>query len=149
VNILTRLIAAAALNLPALAAGAVQAPSPAVPTATLTIEFANIEEPTGQILGVVFDSEEAFDRGGKPVRTIFVLVDAATETTMMDGLPAGRYAIKLFHDVDGDHKMGSNPYGMPTEPFAFSNNAVGSMGPAKWADAAFDLTASTTQRIKF
>ena len=145
----TALIAAAALNLPALAAAGASPAAPVTATATLIIDFSNIAEPTGQILAVLFDSEAAFDRGGKPVRSLMVPVDAASETTLVDGLPTGRYGIKLFHDIDGDGKMGTNPYGMPTEPFAFSNNAVGRMGPAKWADAAFDVTAATTQRIAF
>lgn len=149
---LTSLIAAAVLNLPALAAGAASTSAPAPVAAgstTLTVEFSNIGEPTGRILAVLFDSEAAFDKGGKPVREMVVPVDSADETAVVEGLPAGRYGIKIFHDIDGDGKMGFNPYGMPTEPFAFSNNAVGSMGPAKWADAAFDLNTATTQRIKF
>ena len=63
-------------------------------------------------------------------------------------LAPGRYAIKAFHDVNGDGKMATNPFGMPTEPFAFSNNAHGNMGPAKWADAAFEVKAgANTQTI--
>ena len=62
-------------------------------------------------------------------------------TTTFTGLVPGRYAIKAFHDVNGDGKMGSNPFGMPTEPFAFSNNAHGVMGPAKWDAAAFEVKA--------
>ena len=146
-NILTRLIAATMLSLPAMTAGAL-AQDPA-PSSRLTVTFDKIAEPTGQIMFVVFDSEEAFDRGGKPVRAIVVPVDAASETTIIEGLPAGRYGIKAFHDIDSDGKMSSNPYGMPTEPFAFSNNAVGNMGPAKWADAAFDVRGAVTHSIAF
>ncbi len=145
---LTSLIAAIAITLPALTAGAL-AQEAAPPPAALTVTFDKIVEPKGNILLVLFDSEAAFDKGGKPVRAVVVPVDAASETTLVEGLPAGRYGIKAFHDLDGDMKMTSNPYGMPTEPFAFSNNAVGNMGPAKWADAAFDVGAATTQTISF
>lgn len=145
---LTSLIAAIAINLPALTAGAL-AQEAAAPPAALTVTFDKIVEPKGTILFVLFDSEAAFDKGGQPVRAVVVPVDAASETTLVEGLPAGRYGIKAFHDLDGDMKMTSNPYGMPTEPFAFSNNAVGNMGPAKWADAAFDVGAATTQTISF
>lgn len=146
-NILTRLIAATALSIPALGAGALaQTPAPAT---TLTVTFDKIAEPTGQIMFVLFDSEAAFDRGGQPVRAVVMPVDAVSETTVVEGLPAGRYGIKAFHDIDADGKMSSNPYGMPTEPFAFSNNAVGNMGPAKWADAAFDASGPAAQNISF
>ena len=92
-------------------------------------------------MGLLFDSEEAYGGKGAPVRQIMVAADKAEVATQLVGLKPGRYAIKLFHDIDGDHKMGTNPFGIPTEPFAFSNNAVGNMGPAKWADAAFEVKA--------
>ncbi len=64
---------------------------------------------------------------------------------MVKGVPAGRYAIKSFHDIDGDGKLGSNMFGIPTEPYAFSNNAA---GRASWAEASFELAAGgNTHRI--
>jgi len=67
--------------------------------------------------------------------------------TPFEDLPAGDYAMKAFHDVDGDGRMATNPFGMPTEPFAFSNNAVGNMGPAGWDRAHFSAAGSVAQTI--
>jgi uncharacterized protein (DUF2141 family) len=111
--------------------------------ASLAITFTGLEEQEGAVMGVLFDSEEAYNGKGAPIRQIMITADKAELSTLLSGLKPGRYAIKSFHDLDGDHKMSSNPYGMPIEPFAFSNNAVGNMGPAKWADAAFDVKAGT------
>jgi uncharacterized protein (DUF2141 family) len=108
---------------------------------SLTVNFSGIEEKQGAILGVLVDSEAAYDGKAAPLRPLMVSADKAEVATMIDGLAPGTYAIKLFHDVDGDGKMGTNPYGMPVEPFAFSNNAQGNMGPAKWADAKFEVKA--------
>lgn len=109
--------------------------------ASLSVAFTGIETQEGAVMGVVFDSEDAYNGKGAPVRQIMITADKAEVATQLAGLKPGRYAIKSFHDIDGDHKMGTNPFGMPIEPFAFSNNAVGNMGPAKWADAAFDVKA--------
>ena len=108
---------------------------------SLTVNFTDIEEKQGAILGVLVDSEAAYDGKAAPVRPLMVTADKAEVAAMVDGLAPGTYAIKLFHDVDGDGKMSTNPYGMPVEPFAFSNNAQGNMGPAKWADAKFEVKA--------
>jgi uncharacterized protein (DUF2141 family) len=108
-------------------------------SANLALSFTGIEEQQGAVMGVLFDSEDAFNGKGAPTRMIMVTADKAEIATQFAGLKPGRYAIKTFHDIDGDGKMGTNPYGMPIEPFAFSNNAVGNMGPAKWADAAFEI----------
>jgi uncharacterized protein (DUF2141 family) len=62
-------------------------------------------------------------------------------------LPAGDYAIKAFHDIDGNGRMTTNPFGRPIEPFAFSNNAVGNMGPARWDSARFAVRGKTAQTI--
>jgi uncharacterized protein (DUF2141 family) len=157
-----RLIAAAILTTPALTAGALAqtseagppvastAPAPAAkPGASLTVTFSNIAEPKGEILFALFDNEASFDRGGKAVRTIMLPVTGNTASIAVPDLPPGRYGIKALHDLDGDKKMTSNPYGMPIEPFAFSNNAVGNMGPAKWVDAAFDVAGNVTHSITF
>ena len=109
------------------------------PVATLTLTYTGIETQEGNVMGVIFDSEDAFNGKGAPVRQIMIAADKAEIAAQFAGLKPGRYAIKTFHDIDGDGKMGTNPFGMPIEPFAFSNNAVGNMGPAKWADAAFEI----------
>lgn len=123
-----------------VAAAAQPAPAPATTQgpASLILSFTGIERPTGAIMIALFDSEEGW-RANRPVRTAMAPVGGPTAETLIEGLAPGRYGVKLFHDVDGDHRMGTNPFGMPTEPFAFSNNAHGSMGPASWADAVFDL----------
>ena len=134
--------AAALLTLLPITAAITQpaAPIAVEAKATLTVAFTGLASPTGTILLSVFDSEAAFDTGGKPVRQAMIQANGATIETVLAGLRAGRYAIKAFHDLDGDMTMATNPFGMPTEPFAFSNNAVANMGPAKWADAAFTVT---------
>ena len=93
-----------------------------------------------------------YDKAGydadKQVAAGMVPVTADTVTTTFE-LPAGQYGIKMFHDVDSDGKMGTNPFGMPIEPFAFSNNAPAQFGPAKWDAAAFQVAApAATQTIK-
>lgn len=133
------IIAAIALNIPAITA--VYAAEAA---AKLEVAFTGIETQKGAVMFGVYDSEDAYNKGVS-MNGARVVADKGDIATVIEGLPAGRYAIKAFHDIDGDGKMGSNPFGMPTEPFAFSNDAKGAMGPAKWSDAAFDVTTGTTK----
>lgn len=135
----TTFIAALALNIPA--ATAVYA---ADTSAKLEVAFTGIEVQKGAVMFGVYDSEEAYNKG-RSMNGARVVADKADIAAVVEGLPAGRYAIKAFHDIDGDGQMSSNPFGMPTEPFAFSNNAKGAMGPATWADAAFDVLAGETK----
>ena len=110
-------------------------------TAKLTLTVTNIAEHKGALMIAVFDAA-GYD-ADKSVAAGMVPVAGDTATTTFD-LPPGQYGIKLFHDVDGDGKMGTNPFGMPIEPFAFSNNAPAQFGPAKWDAAKFDVAAPAT-----
>lgn len=112
--------------------------------ATLAVRFEGIEAPTGQIMMSLFDSADAHDRGGAPVRVARVAIENGVAVARFSGLKPGDYAVKAFHDVDGDGKMGTNPFGMPIEPFAFSNNARAAGGPARWEAARFAVAAGDT-----
>jgi len=105
----------------------------------------DVDATTGAVLVAVFDSQAAYD-ASRPVRVARIDV-AGGQRSATVALPAGDYAIKAFHDVDGDGQMGKNPFGMPTEPFAFSNNAVGNMGPAQWGQARFTVSGATAQTL--
>jgi uncharacterized protein (DUF2141 family) len=141
----TAVIAALVASTSAVRAETPKTSVAAAAPATVTVAFTDIATPTGAVLMSIFDSEEAFDKGGKPVRQAMLPVSGATAETVLEGLPAGRYAIKAFHDIDGNNEMAVNPFGMPTEPFAFSNDAVGDRGPATWAQSSFAVTAGTNR----
>lgn len=148
------LVAIAALSLASIASAQAPTPAPApsasTGTASLTVRFEQVVAPTGQIMMSLFDSETAHDAGGKPVRVAMVKVEGTSATVTFTDLAPGRYAIKTFHDVDGDGQMKTNPFGMPLEPFAFSNGARPQGGPALWQAASFAVPAGASEtRISF
>ncbi len=55
-------------------------------------------------------------------------------------VPPGVYGISLFHDTNGNGELDTNFLGIPKEPIACSNNAVGRFGPPSWADAKFEMS---------
>jgi uncharacterized protein (DUF2141 family) len=111
----------------------------AEPAAKLSLTVTGIKEAKGALMIAVFD--EAGYAKDKSVAAAAVPVTALTASTTFDLRP-GKYGIKMFHDVDGDGKMATNPFGMPIEPFGFSNNAPAQFGPATWQAAAFDVPAA-------
>ena len=135
-------LAATALALSLLLSGSAMAQAPASTAApsTLVVTFTGLASDQGSLMVAVFDGEAAY-KGGAPVRSAQVKAAVPQVAATFEGLPPGRYAIKSFHDLDGDGKMGTNPFGIPTEPYAFSNNAPARMGPPSWADAAFSVDA--------
>lgn len=113
----------------------------------VSVTFSGIIAPKGALFVGLYDSEAAF-AGGEPVGGYRLTVSGDTVTKSIKGLKPGRYAIKVFHDIDGDGRMNTNPFGIPTEPYAASNNAPSTMGPPSWNDAVFEVGADgATQTI--
>ncbi|MDP1738497.1 MAG: DUF2141 domain-containing protein [Caulobacter sp.] len=108
--------------------------------ASLTLSFSGIDTSAGAIMAGVYDTESAFT-GGEPVQGVRIEISGADATVTVTGLTPGRYAIKAYHDVNGDGQLNTNPFGLPTEPYAASNNAPFNMGPPAWADAVFEVAA--------
>jgi len=136
------LIALAALGLLAPTGPAL---AQASPDSAVTLTFETGAR-TGAVMVALYESEAGY-AGDRPVGARRLDVSAGERTVTFDGLPAGDYAAKAFHDVNGDGEMNANPFGMPTEPYAFSNNAVGNMGPASWERARFTVSGPTAQTI--
>ena len=108
--------------------------------ATLTIEVGDLKLAGGNVMVAVYDSSGQFLK--KPA----VAGSAAAELTgnivrFLD-LPEGEYAVAVYHDANGNGKMDSNLMGIPTEDYAFSNNAVGKMAPPSYEQAKFALPAA-------
>ncbi len=134
----------AALTVALMLAGPAFAAEPGA-TSSIVLTFETGAQ-TGAVRVALYDGEAAY-AGGAPVRTAIVDAAGGQPVARFTDLPAGTYAAKAFHDVDGDGKMGANPFGMPTEPYAFSNNARGNMGPARWDAAQFAVSGATAQTI--
>jgi uncharacterized protein (DUF2141 family) len=132
-------IKTSALLLTALAlAASPRAAMAGEPGAPVVLTFKGMKAPTGQIMGALFDSEAAWS-GGAPVQSLLLKVEGGEVVARVNGLRPGRYALRAFHDIDGDGKLSRNPFGTPTEPVAFSNDARAMMGPASWSEAAFEV----------
>ncbi|MEJ7808095.1 MAG: DUF2141 domain-containing protein [Telluria sp.] len=108
--------------------------------ADLTILVDDVKAATGTIMVAVFNSEGTFLRapakgGGAPA--------APNGTTVViKDLPEGDYAFAVYHDANANGKMDKNLLGIPTEDYAFSNNAMGKMGPPSYTSAKFTLPAA-------
>jgi uncharacterized protein (DUF2141 family) len=69
-------------------------------------------------------------------------------TCKVDGLTPGQYAVAAFQDLNGDEEMNANMFGMPTEPYGFSNNARGNFGPPSFDDQLFEMDGDKSIAFK-
>ena len=57
-------------------------------------------------------------------------------------LPAGTYAVSLYEDLNGNHKLDHNWIGIPGEPVGVSNNPAARFGAPKFGESSFHLAAN-------
>lgn len=109
--------------------------------ANLEIQITN--PPTGGAVVVwVFDSPNTFVDLRDPVRTV-VLSDRGQTPARVD-LPAGEYAVVVFHDANSNGLLDKNFIGIPREWLGFSNR-YWPEGPPTFARAAFTLSDGETK----
>ena len=65
-----------------------------------------------------------------------------------EGLTPGQYAAAAFQDLNDDGEMNANMFGMPVEPYGFSNNARGQFGPPSFDDQLFDLQSNESNTFE-
>lgn len=116
--------------------------SAATQAGDLAIRIDDVKSSEGNIMVAVFDSADSFLK--RPVKVARVPASAGTVNVLIKDVPAGEFGFSLFHDANGNGKMDRNLVGIPTEDYAFSNNALGKMGPPAFEQVKFTVPAAGT-----
>jgi uncharacterized protein (DUF2141 family) len=137
------LLVATLLLTPPLAAAEPPAPG-------LAIRLSGFHSDEGQVLLTVYRGEDGFP--GDPDRAwkrIVAKISGGRASVDLQGVPPGDYAIAVVHDENANNALDTSWIGIPKEGIGTSNNAKGRMGPPKYRDAKFTVTAAgAVQSIK-
>ncbi len=101
----------------------------------LTVEVQGIASDKGDVYVALYDKAEKWMKAS--LSGVKVAAKKSGVFVTFKDLPDGIYAISLYHDENSNGKMDSNVIGIPTEPYAFSNDAAGNFGPASFEQAKF------------
>lgn len=137
--------------LPFLAAGATMpatAQSNSQPNgATVTVKMTDLRNAKGVVRACMTSDDDRFPkcRSDAAAHRHVVRANGSLEFTFRNVAP-GRYAIALLHDENENGKADRAMMMMPTEGFGFSRDAKVRMGPPKFRDAAFDVSAANVRQ---
>lgn len=116
---------------------------------TLDVQISDVRASTGNVMIAIVAGADGFADKTPPVASLILPAHNDTVTFTTNALPAGEYAIRVMHDVNGNGELDANFVGIPTEPYGFSNDASGSFGPPKWEAARFSMGVDgAVQRIR-
>jgi uncharacterized protein (DUF2141 family) len=129
-------------------AGQQSTPSPANGH-TLTVIVENVNKDDGNIGVLVFNSTKGWpeDRFAA-LKDIVVPAHPGTVTVTVPDLPAGDYAVAVAHDVNKNHKVDKNIFGVPKEQWGMSNNPHATIKAPSFATAKFTLSGDMEIHVR-
>ncbi|MFC4268592.1 DUF2141 domain-containing protein [Polaribacter marinivivus] len=117
-------------------------------TFDLKVEITGMDTDKGKVFLALYNSEATFLKKSEDTKGANAIVKDKRAIAIFKGLKKGEYAISLFHDENDNNKMDTKIFGIPKEPYGFSNDAKGFMGPPKFKDAKFIVDTNKTITIK-
>jgi uncharacterized protein (DUF2141 family) len=140
---------ALAATLSACASAPPQAPEPRpLGTGRLEVTMTGFKSEEGQARIAVFLDARSWPNGEE-------FLFAATVQPIRDGqaiaefedVPAGPFAVAVFHDKDVDGKLDSDFMGIPSEDYGFSADARDMFGPPSFEEARLELAGGESKQI--
>jgi len=120
-----------------------------VHAADLTITITEIQNPKGEVYVAVYDSEQSYLNLPQAKAKLMEKPKDGRVVLVVHDLPAGRYAVASFQDLNGNAELDKNGLGVPQEPYGFSNDAIGLAGPPKFNKAAFNVDGKADKAVSF
>ena len=117
----------------------------------IRVAIDGVASSSGTLMVGLYDSEEYFRiaiaNAGKPeslndpARLVGIATRAiaGTQSVVFSDLKPGTYGVVVFHDENDNGTFDENAWGMPTEDYAFSDNAARFLAPPSFKDAAVIL----------
>lgn len=108
------------------------------------INLSGMQNTNGKVNVALYNSSSTFNDPNQAYRELFLNCTGGSMTITLDSLVQGEYAFAIFHDENNNQQIDQNFLSIPTEGFAFSNNAMGTFGPPNWTQSKFSVPASST-----
>jgi uncharacterized protein (DUF2141 family) len=109
------------------------------PCPGIHVEILNIKNSTGKVACALFKSSVGFPTEFLRYSTNLMATEIlkSEASCNFEDIPRGTYAIAVVHDENMNGKLDTNFLGIPTEGYAFSNDAKGLLGPPSFSAASF------------
>jgi uncharacterized protein (DUF2141 family) len=109
---------------------------------TLVVSLSNITK-TGKINVAVYREGGEFPDDKFIVKTQSGECKSGVCSFQFQDIPFGEYAIAIYQDENDNGKLDTGAFGVPTEPFAFSNNFK-----PRWGGPTFDKCSFKFEKDK-
>ena len=122
----------------ALLAAVCATPASAQSAGRLSVSVAGVRNDAGSVRCGLYASADGFREPGREVRGAVAPIKNGQATCVFNALPAGTYAVAVFHAEHNETRMETGLFGKPKQDYGFSNNPSSTFGPPSFSSAAFD-----------
>ena len=102
--------------------GAAMPAAPLVETASVMVTVSSLVSTTAPVRLYFYNTREGFLKHGQWSFSKSVKPAGKSEFSIPVDLPKGEWAVAITQDMNSNDKVDKNFLGIPTEPYAFSNN---------------------------
>lgn len=114
----------------------------------VVVDIVGLHSDKGRVLVALFCSKAGFP--GDIERACAREVSAAkgrSVRVVFDGVPAGEFAVSMFHDENANSRLDRNFLGIPKEGWGTSRDAKAHFGPPSYDDARMTLAPGERKRV--
>jgi uncharacterized protein (DUF2141 family) len=114
----------------------------------IVADISNFENDKGVCRACLFNSAASFKgESGSPFQCVQVTISNRKSQVRFNSVPAGTYAIFLFHDTNSNNKMDKNFMGIPKEGYGASQNKLPFASAPTFDENKFSVTNNTTVHL--
>lgn len=107
---------------------------------SVTVTVEDFDAAEGQLLVALFRAQDGFPSDpDRAAQKRVVQLSGVPDPIRFEGVPAGAFAVSVFHDLDSDFELDTNWLGIPSERWGVTNDAEGWLGPPKFSKARLVL----------
>jgi uncharacterized protein (DUF2141 family) len=120
--------------------------SAAGPSREIAFRIIGLQRKSAKVFVAVFDSGVGFPKSENSFHTTVVTAsgnEVEVALTLEEKRPV---AVAVFQDVNGDGVLTKNGFGIPIEPYGFSNNARSLLGPPAFSEAILIVDEATVDQ---
>ena len=130
------------------AGGAVLAQPKAAKTGQVTVDIVGLHSADGRVLVAMYCGEAGFPGDIKKACANKVAnAQKGRLRVVFDAIPAGEFAVSMFHDENANRNLDRNFLGIPKEGWGTSRDAKASFGPPAYSDARLSLAAGEKKQV--
>jgi uncharacterized protein (DUF2141 family) len=106
---------------------------------TITVPVSGVRNSNGVVRCGLFSSAETFRQAGAEMKGSIAKISGGSATCSFSGVPAGTYAVAVFHAENNEATIQTGMFGKPEEGYGFSKTAGGAFGPPSFNQAAIEF----------